>query len=145
VFKAGRAPHINNIELGRYGRTRTNVWTYPGATSFGPGREASLAMHPTVKPVALIADAILDCSRRKGLILDPFAGSGTTIIAAERTGRRARAIELDAGYVDAALRRWQAMTGRMAIHLETGASFETLAAARTEPSTGQACDDHAGE
>jgi DNA modification methylase len=133
VFKAGKAPHINNVELGRHGRNRTNVWLYPGAASFGAGRDVALAMHPTVKPVALIADAILDCSRRNGLILDPFVGSGTTIIAAERTGRRARAIELDPKYVDAAVRRWQAKTGRAAIHAETRESFNDVAARMANP------------
>ena len=88
VFKVGTAPHINNFELGQHGRYRTNVWTYPGVNGFGAGRDEALAMHPTVKPVALVADAIKDCSRRNGLILDPFLGSGTTVIAAELTGRR---------------------------------------------------------
>jgi DNA modification methylase len=133
VFKAGKAPHINNIELGRHGRNRTNVWPYPGAASFGAGRDAALAMHPTVKPVALIADAMFDCSRRNGLILDPFVGSGTTLIAAERTGRRARAIELDPKYVDVAVRRWQTKTGRAAIHAETGQPFNDIAARAANP------------
>jgi DNA modification methylase len=127
VFKSGKAAHIDNVALGRYGRTRTNVWQYQGMASFGASRDAALSMHPTVKPVALIADAILDCSRRNGLVLDPFVGSGTTIIAAERTGRRARAIELDPKYVDVAVRRWQSKTGRAAIHAETGESFDEIA------------------
>lgn len=88
VFKSGTAPHINNVELGRHGRYRTNVWTYAGANTFSATRDADLAMHPTVKPVALVADAILDCSRRRGIVFDAFAGSGTTLVAAERTGRR---------------------------------------------------------
>jgi len=88
VFKKGTAPHVNNVELGRFGRNRTNVWNYPGANTFGSDRNAELAMHPTVKPLALVADAILDCSKRGGIILDAFAGSGTTLIAAEKTGRR---------------------------------------------------------
>ena len=133
VFKAGKGPHINNVELGRHGRNRINVWPYPGAASFGAGRDAALAMHPTVKPVALIADAMLDCSRRNGLILDPFVGSGTTIIAAERTGRRARAIELDPKYVDASVRRWQAKTGRAAIRAETGQPFNDIAVRAANP------------
>jgi len=95
VFKVGTAPHINSFELGQHGRRRTNVWTYPGFNSFGTGRDAALATHPTVKPVALVADAIKDCSKRNGLILDPFLGSGTTVIAAESTGRRAAGFELD--------------------------------------------------
>jgi DNA modification methylase len=89
VFKNGKAPHRNNVELGRHGRNRTNVWTYPGATGFGRQNDEGvlLSLHPTVKPVALVADAILDCSRRGDLVLDAFLGSGTTLIAAERTGR----------------------------------------------------------
>ena len=88
VLKAGTGPHINNVDLGAYGRNRTNVWDYAGVNVFGNDRDAQLAMHPTVKPVAMVEDAILDCSRRGGIVLDPFAGSGTTIIAAERAGRR---------------------------------------------------------
>ena len=107
VFKVGDGPHINSFELGQHGRRRTNVWTYPGFNSFGAGRDAALAMHPTVKPVALVADAIKDCSKRNGLILDPFLGSGTTVLAAEVTGRRAAGLELDPRYVDCAIRRWQ--------------------------------------
>jgi DNA modification methylase len=123
VWKAGTAPHINNIELGRSGRYRTNVWDYAGIRHFRDGREDELAMHPTVKPVALVADAIRDCSRRGSIVLDPFAGSGTTLIAADKTGRRAAAIELDPLYVDTAIRRWQAFTGKAAIHTETGVTF----------------------
>ena len=85
VFKVGTAAHINNIELGVHGRNRTNVWDYAGVNALGAGRAEELAMHPTVKPVALVADAILDCSARGGVVLDCFAGSGTTLIAAERT------------------------------------------------------------
>src|SRR5205814_1203636 len=86
VFKNGKAPHVNNVELGRFGRNRTNVWNYPGANAFGNGRVAELGMHPTAKPVTLVADAILDCSKRSAIILDPFAGSGTTLLAAQRVG-----------------------------------------------------------
>jgi DNA modification methylase len=132
VFKSGRAPHVNNVELGKHGRNRTNVWTYAGVNTFRVDRREELEMHPTVKPVALVADAILDCSRRNALILDPFAGSGTTLIAAEKTGRRAAALELDARYVDTIIRRWQAFTGRDAIHAQTGlpfAAYETRACA----------------
>lgn len=124
VYKVGAAQHINNVELGRHGRNRTNVWDYPGISSFGRDRDSQLAMHPTVKPVALIADAIKDCTRRGDLVLDPFSGSGTTIIAAEKTGRVAAAIEIDPHYVDAAARRWQQMTGRDATLLATGGTFE---------------------
>ena len=100
VFKNGKLAHINNVELGRFGRNRTNVWNYPRANSLGEGQQDELAMHPTVKPVAMIADAILDCSKRGGIILDCFGGSGTTLIAAEKTGRHARLMELDPIYVD---------------------------------------------
>ena len=134
AFKLGDGPHINSFELGQHGRRRTNVWTYPGFNAFGAGRDAALAMHPTVKPVALIADAIKDCSKRNGLILDPFLGSGTTILAAEVTSRRAAGLELDPGYVDCAVRRWQSATGNAAVLAATGESFETVAAARANES-----------
>ena len=114
VWKSGDAPHLNNFELGQHGRNRTNVWHYAGVNTMRPGRLEELAMHPTVKPVAMIADAIKDCSRRGGLVLDPFCGSGTILIAAERTGRNARAIELDPQYVDIAVRRWQKYAGKAA-------------------------------
>jgi DNA modification methylase len=132
VWKSGTAPHINTFELGQYGRHRANVWDYPGISSLSPGRLDELAMHPTVKPVALVADAIKDCSRRNDLVLDPFAGSGTVLIAAERTGRRARAIEIDPHYVDVAVRRWQAYTGKAAVISATGQTFEE-AAERSAP------------
>jgi DNA modification methylase len=112
VWKVGTAPHLNNFELGQHGRHRTNVWDYDGITGMRAGRLEELAMHPTVKPVAMVADAIKDCSRRKGIVLDAFMGSGTTLIAAERTGRRARGIELDTAYVDVAVRRWETYTGK---------------------------------
>lgn len=123
IFKQGKAPHINNIALGANGRNRTNVWHYPCVNSFGAGREAALASHPTVKPVAMIADAILDASKRGGIVLDPFAGSGTILIAAERTGRCARAMELDPHYVDVALRRYRRVTGLDAVHATSGETF----------------------
>ena len=127
VFKSGTAPHINNIELGRHGRHRTNVWDYPGLNTLRPGRLDELQMHPTVKPVALVADAILDCSKRSGIVLDCFAGSGTTLIAAEKTGRTAYAMELDPRHVDTAVRRWQDYTGEAAVHAETGLNFTQTA------------------
>ena len=96
VFKSGLGKHINNFGLGQYGRYRTNVWNYAGLNTMRPGRLEQLEMHPTVKPVAMVADAIKDCSKRKGIVLDGFAGSGTTIIAAEKTSRLARCIELEA-------------------------------------------------
>lgn len=131
VLKKGAAPPINNIQLGRFGRYRTNVWRYPGANSFGKDRDAGLAMHPTVKPVAMVADAILDCSKRGGIILDAFAGSGSTVIAAEKSGRRCYAVELDPIYVDTAVRRWQDFTGHEAVHAKTGATFNQVAESRT--------------
>jgi DNA modification methylase len=126
VWKSGTAPHVNNFELGQHGRSRTNVWEYPGISTARPGRLNELAMHPTVKPVALVADAIKDCSRRNGIVLDPFVGSGTTLIAAERTGRLARAIEIDPAYVDVAVRRWQSFTGKSAVLAGTVKTFEEI-------------------
>jgi DNA modification methylase len=120
IFKVGTKPHINNVQLGRYGRYRTNVWTYPGMNSFGKEREEALAGHPTVKPVALVEDAILDCSNRGDLVLDPFIGSGTTLIAAERAGRRCFGMDLDPGYVDLSLRRFRKATGIEPVHQQTG-------------------------
>jgi DNA modification methylase len=129
VFKSGAAPHRNNVQLGQYGRNRTNVWHYPSVSNFGRrGEERNLlALHPTVKPVALVADAIMDCSARGDLVLDPFLGSGSTLIAAERVGRNCRALELDPLYVDAAIRRWQRFSGDGAIHAESGRRFDDLA------------------
>jgi DNA modification methylase len=139
VWKSGTAAHLNNFELGQHGRPRTNVWEYAGITSMGAERLEQLAMHPTVKPVALVADAIKDCSRRNGIILDPFLGSGTTVIAAERTGRRARGIELDPVYVDVAINRWQDYTGKAAILAATGRTFEEVTEARAvSTATGRA-------
>lgn len=135
VFKKGDAPHINNFELGQHGRYRTNVWNYPGVNTLkGKGYEL-LALHPTVKPVSLIADAMRDCSHRQGLILDPFAGSGTALIAAERTGRQARAIELDPQYVDVAIQRWQRITGGQARLAESGQTWEQVRQSRQAPGT----------
>lgn len=126
VFKAGSCPHVNNIQLGRFGRTRTNIWRYSGMSSFG-GRKTEegnlLELHPTVKPVALVQDAILDVSNRGSIVLDAFGGSGSTLIACERTGRRARLMELDPRYCDAIVRRWQAYTGVQARHAVTGRYF----------------------
>ncbi len=131
-LKKGNAPHINNIDLGRYGRNRTNVWDYPGASSLNDPARDDLALHPTVKPIALVADAILDCSKRGAVILDCFSGSGSTLLAAERTGRRGYSIEIDPAYVDVAIRRYQKLTGQNAIHSESGLSFEDTAAQRME-------------
>ncbi|WP_170422204.1 DNA-methyltransferase, partial [Ruegeria arenilitoris] len=129
IFKKPGAPHINNVELGKHGRNRTNVWDYAGVNSFGAGREADLADHPTVKPTALVADAIMDVSHRGDVVLDAFGGSGATLLAAEKTGRQARLIELDPAYVDVAIRRWQEMTGDSAVHAVTGQTFDARFAA----------------
>jgi DNA modification methylase len=131
VWKSGTAPHVNNFELGQYGRTRTNVWDYPSINTTKSDRLSDLALHPTVKPVALVADAIKDCSKRGSLVLDPFCGSGTVLIAAERTGRKARAMEIDPEYVDVALRRWQAYTGKTAVLTEHGETFEVISEQRS--------------
>lgn len=129
IFKSGAGKHRNNFGLGDTGRYRTNVWSYAGANSFGKSRQRDLADHPTVKPTALVADAILDCSNRGDLILDPFSGSGTTLLAAHRTGRRGAAIEIDPIYVDTALRRLSAATGMQPVHAD-GRSFDEVAAER---------------
>jgi DNA modification methylase len=130
VLKNGTAAHINNFGLGGKGRYRSNVLDYPSVNSLHPARQGDLALHPTTKPIALVADLIRDCSRRNGIVLDPFGGSGTTILAAERTGRVARSIELDPLYVDVAIRRWEKITGVSARHAESGLSFERVAVER---------------
>jgi DNA modification methylase len=130
VWKSGTGKHINNFELGQHGRTRSNVWDYSGPSGLQKEGLTQLAMHPTVKPVALVADAIRDCSQRGGLVLDPFAGSGTVLIACETTGRSARAIEIDPAYVDVAVQRWQSQRKESARLLATGASFAEVAAER---------------
>ena len=126
VFKAGKGAHVNNVELGRHGRYRTNVWSYPGVNSFGKGRMSDLEAHPTVKPVAMVADAIMDCSKTGDLILDPFAGSGTIFLAAERSGRRGAGIEIDPHYVDVAIQRFQQETGATANLAASGESFSNI-------------------
>ena len=126
IWKSGQAPHLNNFELGQHGRNRTNVWTYAGVDTMRRGRIEELASHPTVKPVALVSDAIKDCSRRSDLVLDPFCGSGTILIAAERTGRKARTLEIDPHYVDVAVRRWQTYSGKTAVLESTGQTFEQV-------------------
>jgi DNA modification methylase len=120
VFKKGRAPHRNNVDLGRHGRNRTNVWTYAGANSFGARRDQELAMHPTVKPVAMLKDIILDCTNHSDWVLDPFAGSGSTLIAAEACARRCAAIEIDLGYCDVILERFERATGIAPMREEPG-------------------------
>ncbi len=132
VFKKGSAPHTNSFALGETGRYRTNVWDYPGISSLSRSRPDELAMHPTVKPVALVADAIRDCSRRGNVVLDAFGGSGTTLMAAHKTGRVARLIEFDPHYCDVIIERAQLTLGKAATDAETGRSFEDVAAEREE-------------
>jgi DNA modification methylase len=129
VFKHGRATHRNNVDLGRNGRYRTNVWRYGGINSFSRKTEEGnlMEIHPTVKPVAMVADAILDCSARGDIVLDPFMGSGTTLMAAERTGRICYGMEIDPLYVDAVIRRWQVYTGGQARHAVSGYTFDEMA------------------
>jgi len=130
VFKKGTAPHTNSFGLGETGRYRTNVWDYAGISSISASRGDELAMHPTVKPVAMIADAIKDCSRRGEIILDCFGGSGSTLIAAEKTGRRARLIEYDPLYCDTIIRRWERHSGKRAVLADTGIAFEEVSETR---------------
>jgi DNA modification methylase len=126
VFRVGATPHLNTVELGRHGRSRSNVWHYSGANTFRAGRMDDLRAHPTVKPVAMIADGMKDCTHRNDIVLDTFCGSGTTILAAERVGRRGCGLEIDPGYVDVAVRRWQAFSGRDALHVASGLTFEEI-------------------
>jgi DNA modification methylase len=130
VWKVGTAPHINTFGLGDTGRYRTNVWDYAGISSIGSNRADELAMHPTVKPVALVADAIRDCSKRGAIVLDGFGGSGSTLIAAEKCGRSARLIEYEPGYCDVIIERWQKLTGKRATLAANGHAFEDLAELR---------------
>ena len=122
---------MNNFELGQHGRNRTNVWSYAGVNTFRAGRLDDLTVHPTVKPVALVVDAIRDCSRRGDIVLDPFMGSGTTILASERVGRCGYGLELDPIYIDAAIRRWQIFTKRDAVLAGTHSTFDEVAAQRS--------------
>jgi DNA modification methylase len=125
VFKNGTKPHRNNIQLGQYGRYRTNVWRYQRVSSLSRNSEEGVLshLHPTIKPVELVADAILDCTARGDVVLDPFLGSGTTVIAAERSGRICYGIELDPRYVDTIVRRWQLFSHLEAVHQSTGQTF----------------------
>jgi len=130
IFKNGRGPHRNYVRLGKYGRNRTNVWEYPTVRSFlKSGDEGSLLRtHPTAKPTRLLADAMMDASARGELVLDMFLGAGSTLLAAQRTGRRCFGIELDQQYLDVSIRRWQRLTGKRAVHLATGRSFDEIEA-----------------
>ncbi len=133
VFKIGTAPHTNSFGLGETGRYRTNVWDYDGVSTMSAHRLNDLAMHPTVKPTALVADAIRDCTKRNEIVLDSFGGSGTTLIASEICGRRARLIEYDPIYCDTIITRWQNLTGKQALHAKLRASFEDIADQHSSP------------
>ena len=126
IWKQGTAPHVNNNVLGRYGRNRDNVWAHPGLSSFGRSREADLADHPTVKPLALAVEAIKDCTKRGDIVLDAFLGSGTTILAAERTGRICCGAEIDPTFCDVVIRRWEQRTGVPVRHVGSGLTFAEL-------------------
>ncbi len=132
VFRKGRQRHRNNVQLGKFSRNRTNVWRYPGVNTLSrSGEEGNLlALHPTVKPVAMIADAILDCSARGDIVLDNFSGVGSTLLAAEKVGRVCYAIEIDPSFVDATVRRWEKRTGDKAVSAATGKHFDQLEASR---------------
>lgn len=129
-FCKGPIPKINNVELGKHGRDRTNVWVYPGANRPGSSAADALHSHPTPKNVEMCIDAILDVSNKGNVVLDPFLGSGTTLVAAEKSGRACRGIELDPGYADVSVRRWEHLTGCEAVHAETGLTFSEMAAQR---------------
>lgn len=132
LFKKGTAAHVNNIELGKHGRWRSNTWTYPGASSMGSDARRGLQDHPTVKPVTMLEDALLDMTHRDDIVLDPFLGSGSTLIAAEKTGRSCRGLELDPRYVDVILRRYQEVTGEQGVLRETGEAFRNLVKRRMQ-------------
>jgi len=130
VFRNGDEQHQNNVQLGRFGRNRSNVWNYPGANVFSrKNAKRNSGVHPTIKPILLVADAILDCTKRNDIVLDPFIGSGTTILGAERTGRRCFGVEIDPLYVDTAIERWQRMSGKEVRHV-SGETFSALRATR---------------
>jgi DNA modification methylase len=161
VFKLADGKHINNFALGQHGRTRSNVWQYAGMSSFGSGRDQALELHATPKPVAMLVDAILDCSNPGDLVLDPFGGSGSTLIAAQRAHRRARLIEIGPTYVDTIVRRWEQFTGEQAVLLGTNQTFAKVTRyrvqlgdaststsrgrceqdSRSDPAVGEAADD----
>jgi DNA modification methylase len=132
VFRVGEGRHQNNVELGRHGRNRSNLWTYPGINSFGAGRMEALASHPTVKPVALIADAMRDCTVKGDTVLDPFMGSGSTLLAAEKIGRRSFGLEIEPKFVDVAIRRWEAYTKSEALLDGDGRTYTEVKAERLQ-------------
>lgn len=143
VFKKGGSPHVNNVELGRHGRWRTNVWNYPGASSLASDAREGLAVHPTVKPRAMLEDALMDVTQRGDIVLDCFLGSGSTLLAAEAVGRECRGIEIDGPYCDVIIHRWQAMTGEEAVLAETGQTFSEVSALRGAGEGGE-CDREGG-
>jgi hypothetical protein len=145
VYRVGEESHLNNIELGRHGCSRSNVWRYAGVNSFRVGRMDELRAHPTAKPVALVADAIKDCTGRREIVLDTFCGSGTTLMAAERVGRRAYCLEIDPCYVDVTIRRWQAFTRRDAVHTQTNFRRAALHCALTIGGRSVHCGTEIGE
>ena len=130
LFKKGDAPYVNNVALGKRGRWRSNLWTCPGGSSLGSDARRGLQDHPTVKPTAMLEDAMLDLTNRSDIVLDPFLGSGSTLIAAETTGRICRGVELDPLYVDVIIRRYEAGTGQAAVLVDTGETFQDLARRR---------------
>lgn len=132
VYKVGKAPHRNNFGLGEWGRNRSSVWSYPGANAMRPGRLENLALHPTIKNLPCTMDAIRDVTHRGEIVLDPFSGAATTILACEKTGRIGRAIELDPKYIDVGILRWEKATGKRAVHLATGLTFGELALSRID-------------
>jgi len=136
VYAVDDAAYRNNVELGRHGRHRTNIWQYPSVNTFGGARRHDLALHPTVKPTAMVADAIKDVTKRGDLVLDAFLGGGTTLIAAERTGRAFRGLDIDPLYVDLAIRRWRDLTGEEVVHAKCGRSFDDIGAERGAQSEG---------
>ncbi len=145
VFKSGDAPHVNNVGLGKHRPTRSNIWSYAGVSGFRQGRAEELAMHPTVKPLAMMADAIIDATRKGETVLDPFLGSGTTLMAAEHTGRQCCSMEYDARYVDVAIRRWQTFTGQEAVLAGDGRTWREVREARrteAEASAAQPAEPH---
>jgi DNA modification methylase len=131
LFKRGTASQVNHVELGKRGRWRSNVWTYPGASSLGSDARRGLKDHPTVKPTAMLEDALLDLSNRSDIVVDPFLGSGSTLIVADKTGRVCRGVELDPPYVDVIVRRYEAATGAPAVLVDTGEVFDLLARRRS--------------
>jgi DNA modification methylase len=135
LFKKEHVSHVNNVELGKNGRWRTNVWSYPGASSIRSDSREGLEHHPTVKPTALLVDAMLDLTNRGEIILDPFVGSGSSLIAAQSVGRRCFGVELDPGYVDICVKRYEKIYEQPAILEATGETYGELEARRRRPST----------